>query len=88
MTRYLIYGSLLISFLASCNTYHRQVASLSPTCQKLLRELKYRIITNDTGGYTFRFEYPVSDTIPKSETLRDLEFQNFFKTVFEQKSSQ
>ena len=43
--------------------------------------MKYRIIKNDTGGYTFRFEHPVSDTIPLSETPRDLEYQYFYKTV-------
>lgn len=81
MIKYYLYGALLLITFASCNTYHRQVASLSPNCQKLLRELKYRIITNDTGSYTFRFEHPISDTIPKSGTPRDLEFQNFYKKV-------
>ena len=55
--------------------------SFSPHCQQLLSEIKYRIIKNDTGGYTFRFKYPVSDTIPKSVTMRDLEYQIFTKTV-------
>ena len=71
----------MIIFLASCNSYQRQLMSYPPHCQQLLLELKYRIIKNDTGGYTFRFEHPVSDTIPLSETPRDLEYQNFCKTV-------
>lgn len=76
------YLLLILYLFTSCNSYRRQVSSLSPHCQKLLQELKYRIITNDTGGYTFRFEHPVSDTIPKSKTLRGLKFINFSKRVF------
>lgn len=70
-----------MTFFSSCNSYQRQVSSLPSHCQQLLKELQYRIIKNDTGGYTFRFEHPVSDTIPKSETLRGMEFINFTKHV-------
>jgi len=82
MIRYFIYIGLMMIFLASCNSFQRQLRLYPPHCQQLLQELKYRIIKNDTGGYTFRFEHPVSDTIPLSETPRDLEYQNFIKTVF------
>ena len=71
----------MMIFLASCNSFQRQLRLYPPHCQQLLQELKYRIIKNDTGGYTFRFEHPVSDTTPLSETPRDLEDQNFIKTV-------
>jgi len=82
MTRHLIYGGLLLIFITSCNSYRRQANSLPVNCKELLRELRYRIIKNDTGGYTFRFEHPVSDTIPQSETLRGMEFIKFSKHVF------
>ena len=77
MTKHLVFAGLIVVFLTSCNSYRRQVRPLSPHCQALLKEMKYRIIKNDTGGYTFRFEHPVSDTIPKSETPRAMEFINF-----------
>ena len=81
MTKHLVFAGLIVVFLTSCNSYRRQVRPLSPHCQALLKEMKYRIIKNDTGGYTFRFEHPVSDTIPKSETPRAMEFQNFCYTI-------